>query len=232
MKLLISPMDKEEALEAIKGGADIIDIKNPKEGSLGASYPWIVEEIKNLCKDRETSATLGDIKKGFGLVSLGAYALASIGVDYIKVGFLMDNFNEAIKLAQTVKKSIKYSKNSQKSKLILAGYGDYRTINSISPLKLVDVAEMSGADGVMVDTYQKSGKTLLDYMNYDEIKEFIEKAKENGLIVALAGSLGREEILKLRELKPDVFGVRGAVCIGGRLGRISSKLVKELKTLI
>ncbi|GAG10930.1 unnamed protein product, partial [marine sediment metagenome] len=31
MKLLISPIDRDEALEAIKGGADIIDVKNPAE---------------------------------------------------------------------------------------------------------------------------------------------------------------------------------------------------------
>jgi len=35
--LLISPINTEEALEAIEGGADIVDVKNPKEGSLGAS---------------------------------------------------------------------------------------------------------------------------------------------------------------------------------------------------
>ena len=36
MLLLISPINHEEALESIKGGADIVDVKNPKEGSLGA----------------------------------------------------------------------------------------------------------------------------------------------------------------------------------------------------
>ena len=35
MLLLISPINHEEALESIKGGADIVDVKNPKEGSLG-----------------------------------------------------------------------------------------------------------------------------------------------------------------------------------------------------
>ncbi len=230
MKLLISPKDKDEAIEALRGGADIIDIKNPEEGSLGASYPWIVNEIKEVCKDRETSATLGDVKKNFGVFSLAAYALSSLGVDYIKVGFLMKDFDEALKLAKFIKKSIKLSK--RKSKLILAGYGDYREINSINPIKLIEVADIVNADGVMIDTYQKTGKTLLDYMKYDEISTFVKKAKEKGLITALAGSLGRSEILKLKNLKPDVFGVRGAVCIGNRLGRISAELVKEIKALI
>ncbi len=37
MLLLISPIQKE-AQEAIEGGADIIDVKNPKEGSLRANF--------------------------------------------------------------------------------------------------------------------------------------------------------------------------------------------------
>jgi uncharacterized protein (UPF0264 family) len=39
--LLISPINTQEAREAINGGADIIDVKNPKEGSLGANFPWV-----------------------------------------------------------------------------------------------------------------------------------------------------------------------------------------------
>ena len=35
-KLLISVTSAEEALLALEGGADIIDMKNPLEGALGA----------------------------------------------------------------------------------------------------------------------------------------------------------------------------------------------------
>ena len=47
MLLLISPINHEEALESIKGGADIVDVKNPKEGSLGANFPWVIKEIRD-----------------------------------------------------------------------------------------------------------------------------------------------------------------------------------------
>ena len=39
LKLLISPMNEKEASEAIAGGADIIDVKNPKEGRVGCKFP-------------------------------------------------------------------------------------------------------------------------------------------------------------------------------------------------
>ena len=41
-------MNEKEALEAIAGGADIIDVKNPQEGALGANYPWVIKKIKEV----------------------------------------------------------------------------------------------------------------------------------------------------------------------------------------
>ena len=60
--LLISPINTEEALESIEGGADIVDVKNPKEGSLGANFPWVIKSIRDMTpKDTLVSATLGDV---------------------------------------------------------------------------------------------------------------------------------------------------------------------------
>ena len=53
MKLLVSPVNKEEAIIASKGGADIVDVKNPKEGSLGANFPWIIKEIKEAVNGKQ-----------------------------------------------------------------------------------------------------------------------------------------------------------------------------------
>ncbi len=41
-------MNEKEAQEAIAGGADIIDVKNPTEGALGANYPWVIKRIKEI----------------------------------------------------------------------------------------------------------------------------------------------------------------------------------------
>ena len=46
MLLLISPINTDEARESIEGGADIVDVKNPKEGSLGANFPWVIETLE------------------------------------------------------------------------------------------------------------------------------------------------------------------------------------------
>ena len=51
MKVLISIRSFEELLPAIEGGANIIDLKNPTEGSLGASFPWLIKKIRKHSKD-------------------------------------------------------------------------------------------------------------------------------------------------------------------------------------
>ena len=40
MQLLVSPSSIDEARRS--GAADIIDVKKPSEGSLGANYPWVI----------------------------------------------------------------------------------------------------------------------------------------------------------------------------------------------
>ena len=99
MLLLISPINHEEALESIKGGADIVDVKNPKEGSLGANFPWVIKEIRELTpEDKLVSATLGDVPYKPGTVSLAAMGAHVSGADYIKVGLYgTKNYDEAAK---------------------------------------------------------------------------------------------------------------------------------------
>ena len=82
MKLLISPKNAEEAKEAVTGGADIVDVKNPLEGSLGANFPWIIREIKEIIPEGvEISATIGDFPPLPGTASLAALGMCTLGVD-------------------------------------------------------------------------------------------------------------------------------------------------------
>ncbi len=57
MQLLVSPSTIDEAKRSV--AADIIDVKKPSEGSLGANFPWIIREIKTLSA-KPLSAAIGD----------------------------------------------------------------------------------------------------------------------------------------------------------------------------
>ncbi|MFX0202913.1 MAG: (5-formylfuran-3-yl)methyl phosphate synthase, partial [Candidatus Hodarchaeota archaeon] len=89
MKCLVSARDFDEVHQIIQGRADIIDLKNPDEGSLGAGDPLLIFETCQLVKGTpniEVSAAIGDVPHLPGTISLAAIGTAMLGVDYVKVG--------------------------------------------------------------------------------------------------------------------------------------------------
>ncbi len=229
MKVLVSPMSVEEALESLKGGADIIDVKNPKEGSLGANFPWVIREIAGIVKKegKEVSATTGDLPYKPGTASLAALGAAVAGADYVKVGLYgIRNAEEAYELIKAVVKAVKDYDDGKK--VVAASYADHYRISAISPLDLPEVGAKAGVDGIMIDTAIKDGSTLFDHMKVSDIEAFVKAAHENGMFCALAGNLGWDHIELLKKLSPDIIGVRTMVCENGRNSMIKSELVSKL----
>lgn len=234
MKLLVSPKNIKEAKITIKAGTDYIDCKNPKEGSLGANFPWIIRKMKELIPENNhqlLSAAIGDFPYLPGTASLAALGAATSGADIIKVGLKgPKNEKEAIDLMNPVVKAVKdYNKNIL---IVVAGYADYRRIKG-SPefLSIPSIASKSNADIAMLDTFIKDDKNLFDFLTLEQLKEFTKRSKENNLKVALAGRLRIEDIDKIKKISPDIIGVRSAVCNGFDRdnGEISSNLILKLK---
>ena len=234
MKLLVSPRNFEEAQAAILGHADIIDVKNPNEGSLGANFPWIIRDVIKLVQKYpqiESSAAIGDVPYLPGTISLAALGLASLGINYVKVGVYGPDSEE--KVTFLLKKVVKGIREFYPSvKIVAAGYADYLKIRaSINPLQLPRIAAETGCDVVMVDTGMKDGISLLKKMAWSDIEQFIDAGKTTGLQIALAGSLSLDECISLRKLSPDIIGVRSAVCenFDRNHGCIQERLVETLK---
>jgi uncharacterized protein (UPF0264 family) len=232
--LLISPINSEEAREAIEGGADIIDVKNPKEGSLGANYPWVIKNIREITpKGMHVSATLGDVPYKPGTVSLAAAGAVVSGADYIKVGLYgTKNYDEALEVMENVVKSVKEFDDN--ALVVASGYADAHRVGAIDPMEIPQVAAESGADLAMVDTAIKDGKTLFDFMDKDKLIEFNKSIHNYGLKSALAGSIKKDQLRLLYDIGCDVVGIRGAACTGGdrNKGAINHTAVMELKNMI
>jgi uncharacterized protein (UPF0264 family) len=229
MKVLISIVSLEEARIAVEGKADILDIKNPHEGSLGAQFPWVLKEIVNEFKGSGIlcSAALGDLSYKPGTAALAAFGTATCGVEYIKAGLLgATNYDEAFNMMKSIVRAIRMvNKNAV---VVAAGYADYKRFGGVPYKDLVNAAKDSGSDVVMVDTAIKDGKNLLDAMNLDQIKEFIDLSHDAGMYVALAGSIKKEHLEDLARLNPDIVGIRGEVCDNeDRKSGISLEKVKE-----
>jgi uncharacterized protein (UPF0264 family) len=213
VKVLISPIDTQEALVAWQCGTDIIDIKNIKEGSLGASFPWVIREVIQAIDSREAvfSATLGDLPHKPGTAALAALGAVSSGVSYIKAGLHGSRtVDEGVELMRGVVRACKDTNSAVT--VVTAGYADYQRFDGLSPDMLVEIATESGSDMVMMDTLIKDGRTLFDALTVEEMTQFVSSAHAAGLNVALAGSIRTEHLEQLANTGVDVVGVRGAVC--------------------
>ncbi len=238
IKLLISPKNiKEAKIVTQHKDIDYIDCKNPLEGSLGANFPWIIKEMKKLIPNDSQqllSATIGDFPYLPGSASLAALGAAFAGADIIKVGLKgPQNETEGINLMRNVVRAVKSFNNE--IKVVAAGYADKVRIKKSPDFLLIPIiASKSGADIAMLDTYIKDGKSILNFLNIEQLQEFTNRAKKLNLEVALAGNLLKESIPLIRKIAPDIIGVRSIVCEGydRNNGMIKHHLINELKNVL
>ncbi len=230
LKLLVSVQNANDALAALDGGADIIDVKNPREGSLGANFPWVIKQVKEyVFENAEVSATLGDLPFLPGTASLAALGATVSGADYVKAGlFGARSIDDAVELLDAVNKAVKSF--NPKAKVIAAGYADHKKFNSFDPVGLPSSAVSAHVDGVMIDIKNKDSRKLFDYMNYEILRKFVKDAHSLDLIAALAGSLQIEDVKGIMKLEADILGVRRAVCVNDNVSSdLVSKLAKAVK---
>lgn len=199
--MLASVNSVDEAKLVLELGADIIDIKNPHEGALGALNLDSVKAIVSSIDSKVlTSATIGDIKADDSKLSDYILNMADTGVDYVKVGLFDSEPSEYFV------KTITEAANNGIKLVIVIFAENYKGSESIKPLF------NSGIVGIMLDTKEKRSKNLCALLNSTQLKEFIHAAKVFGLLTGLAGSLRHEDIPALLTLNSDYLGFRGALC--------------------
>lgn len=229
MQLLISVTDAEEARAALQGGADIIDVKNPAEGALGAAMVTALREVcTSLPPDRPSSAALGESTAQSGALALAAYGAATLGVSYVKVGLRTANPNEAVASLRAVRSGAHLANPA--CVVVAVGYADATRVGALPWTLLPEVAHAAQIGGCMIDTALKDGHTLFDYCDERALQRWLDTCRRAGLLCALAGSLGLADLPALRRLHPDVVGFRGAACRGDRAGgRVDATLVAALR---
>ncbi len=234
MKLLISPKNEQEAVEAVAGGADIIDVKNPSEGPLGANFPWVIKRIRQIIPSNiEVSCTLGEMPNLPGSMSLAALGAVTTGVDYVKAGLCgLRTLEEAVHLMQNVIKAAKDYNSS--IKVVTSGYADANRISTVDPLLVPEIAHEAQADIAMLDTAIKDGKSLFTFLTKSQLQRFVDVTHHYGLKAALAGSLRKEDLPVVYALGADVVGIRGAACTqSDRVnGQITTEKVRELVEVV
>jgi len=202
-RFLASVRDDGEAALALAAGADIIDLKDPAHGALGAVAPQTMKAcVARLAGCAPVSATVGDLAMEPGVVARAVTATAAGGVDDVKLGVSQGGQPEACFAA--------LRGHDRPAGLILVFFAD-----ALADVDPVEAARAAGARGLMLDTAGKGGGALPDHMSIGTIARFVEDARAAGLMVGLAGSLRARHVAQLLALQPDVMGFRGALCRDG-----------------
>jgi uncharacterized protein (UPF0264 family) len=220
--MLASVNSVAEALLALSANVDIIDLKQPASGALGALDIDLVKQIVAGIDGRcPVSATIGDLPMQPDLVFNAVKTMAETGVDYIKIGFFPDG-----DWLGTVNKLSALSQ--QNIALIAVLFADIQL-----DLSIVDSLKDAGFTGVMLDTMNKQNGSLMHVMEISEIGQFVRLAKARQLLCGLAGSLKLQDIPGLMPYQADYLGFRGALCLQhDRTAQLNKAAIMQIKQAI
>lgn len=224
-RLLVSVRSAAEAELALAGGADLIDIKEPRHGALGAADADVWQDVRRVVAGRApVSAALGELLEDDVL----SRARAAAGLRYAKFG--LAGCHSRVGWLARWHKSI--SALPRGVLPVPVAYADWPAADAPSPSVALALAQQSPAKLLLIDTFDKRRGNLLSALTWDGLQVIRDHARQAGVQLVLAGSLDARAIEQLLPLAPAYFGVRGAVCRGGRDGRLDEALVKSLARLL
>jgi uncharacterized protein (UPF0264 family) len=224
-KFLVSVRSAEEAEVALEGGADVIDVKEPRKGALGAAAPEIWRAVRAVVGSKAaTSVALGELinEAVESLVNQAAgFAFAKVGLG--GCGGIANWQDRWRALAKRLPVG---------TLAVPVAYADCEAADSPPVSEVLLLAASLPAKLLLIDTFDKSNGRLMDCVSREELAEIVLLAAERDVKLALAGSLRADDIAMVLELAPTYIGVRGAACRVGRDGAIELARVKSLAEIV
>jgi (5-formylfuran-3-yl)methyl phosphate synthase len=219
--MLASVRSPAEAEAVCAGGVDIVDLKDPTKGALGALDIGVAADIvRSVGRRKPVSAAAGPGHGAPQEIVDSVAAIAATGVDYVKVGISPHNA-----AADCVRE---LGRHANDTKLVGVLFAD-----CAPDLELLAGMADNGFTGAMLDTAKKCTGRLLDHMDIAALDRFIDSCRKRGLMSGLAGSLEAPDVPRLLPLQPDYLGFRGSLCHGRmREGAIDAAAVKLIRELI
>jgi len=214
------------------GGAQIIDAKEPSNGALGPVTLTCLRQIEEQVPSSvPLSVALGD----FVSAEEAAEAVLTLPLRRRSAALfvkLAPSADGARGDRSVLEGAVRAARRHRAAPAVVAvEYAD-RSRDLKSSESFRAGAILARVRGVLVDTAVKDGTSLLDCWSEDRVMAWSRSAREAGLLVAVAGSLGPSEVARAMAFGCDVIGVRGAACVGGRAGRIDAGLVRRLREVI
>jgi uncharacterized protein (UPF0264 family) len=215
-QLLVSVRSLEEAKLAASAGVDLVDLKEPRNGSLGRVELNVAGQVAGALAPRTPlSMALGELAE-WAEYDWQLVRHSPPGILFAKVGLAhcanQPNWREAWSAAIRLL--------PQHCAAVAVIYADWRQAAAPHPASIVDEACRNGCRALLVDTFHKNAGHVFAHCSVEELSDAFDRAQKAGLITVLAGSLQLVHFETLTKLSPDYIGVRGAVCEDRREGHL------------
>lgn len=220
-ELLVSAASMEEfdVLAAVDE-VDIIDLKNPTWGAISpvSADLWdlVAATSQKSGKHQQLSAALGEFDQAVQCVQQLPPEFR-----FAKMGSSECESSESLQQRWQKMNSLL----NQSTELVAVAYADFASAKSIDPISILVAAEAIGLKRILIDTFNKDGRSSIDHLGVHGIEAFAGFANRKGIWWSLAGTINLSQIDQLISAKiyPDCIGVRGAVCEAGRATPLSKK---------
>lgn len=234
-QLLVSVRNAAEAEAALRGGAHLIDVKEPANGPLGRADYSVVAEVLAVVKQRvPVSAAMGEL-----LHEGTAAPTPPRGLAFLKWG-LQDggkhDWQEALHFMIRLMERMHPC-----TTVVSVAYADWWLADAPPVDEVCAFARQRPGSVFLLDTWAKDRSkwkywnesiTLLDHVRLRHVALLCRLCRNAGVRVALAGSLQPAQIEPLLAAAPDWIAVRGAACVGGRQGTVTEAKVRGLVDLV
>ena len=184
-RLLVSVRSAEEAIEALSGGADVIDVKDPAAGSLGRASRQNIAEVAGAVAGRSmVTAALGELREW----PEARFFEPVPGVALYKLG-LSGMANEDWRERLSSWHRFLSQHDACPASLVAVAYADWREARSPHPDELFREAGRWQLGHMLLDTYRKDAGCILEMVDQETLEAWFASARQNSLKVAFAGSL-------------------------------------------
>ena len=252
IRLLVSVRNADEAVTAVEAGADIIDVKEPNDGSLGFAGADVIASVIDAVGGRcPVSAALGESVDWRGqnvpqlpmplqFMKIGLAHIMRANIDAAAVTVPAEPTRSTGHAAASWSDAWQHTRHrfedaaavtsaERQPNWVAVIYADYAAADSPEPKDIVQEAYSSGCAGVLIDTYEKTGMATPDLLSTAELRDLRTSIKDTGMFFALAGGITLSHVPLIKPLAPDILAVRGAACTGARTNSISSKKIRQLR---
>ena len=227
-QLLVSVRSADEAADALAGGAEWVDLKEPDLGPLGAVGVDVARQtVATVAGRAPVSAAGGEL---LDWMTGSATELLKIeGIRLIKLGLAgcasqrgwLNLWRQAARQIANVGKE-----------LVAVAYADWMGADAPTPQQIVAQSAKLGCRTLLLDTFDKTSGCCLDHLPAGELEILLSLAKQADLRCVVAGGLSIESLPVLPERSIDVIAVRGGVCAGPRTGTVQRERVTIFRQAI